>query len=107
MAKRTNPSAQEQEPGFEQAVAELEELIERIESGQVGLEECLTQYERGMKLIARCKSVLGAAQKRIAELNINTDGSLRASGQTDDSMESADALDDEMEGELSDESDDR
>ncbi len=105
MSKRSNAS--DQEPSFEQAVAELEELIERIESGQVGLEECLTQYERGMKLIARCQSVLGAAQKRIAELNVNADGSLRSqAGQEDDAGDADGDLSEDIQGELADESDD-
>lgn len=88
MAKRNEKDTQQQ-PSFEQAMAELEELIEKIEAGQVGLEECLTHYERGMALIARCKSVLGAAQTKIAELNIGPDGSLKvpASPDADDAME--------------------
>jgi len=106
MSKRSNASSP-QEPSFEQAIAELEELIERIESGQVGLEECLTQYERGMKLIARCKSVLGTAQKRIAELNVNADGSLRGpAGQSEDDADGEAGLSEDFEGELADESDD-
>lgn len=75
MSKRSEKNVND-EPGFEQALAELEALIDKIESGQVGLEECLTHYERGMKLIGRCKGVLDQAQTRIAKLNVNADGSL-------------------------------
>ena len=94
MAKRNEKDAPQQ-PSFEQAMAELEELIEKIEAGQVGLEECLTHYERGMTLIARCKAVLGAAQTKIAELNIGPDGSLRSFGSSD--------ADETMEGDFDDE----
>ncbi|MEM8495564.1 MAG: exodeoxyribonuclease VII small subunit [Planctomycetota bacterium] len=53
---------------FESALAELETLIERVESGEIGLEEAIAQYERGSALVKRCRSVLDVAEKRIAEL---------------------------------------
>lgn len=55
-------------PKFEQAIEQLEQIIEGVESGDIGLEESLTQYEKGMKLISQCRSILAAAEKRIAEL---------------------------------------
>ena len=88
MSKQSDKKVND-EPGFEQALAELEELIDKIESGQIGLEECLTHYERGMKLIGRCKGVLDQAQTRIAKLNVNADGSLAApAGQNPDEADS-------------------
>ena len=59
---------------FEEAVAQLEAIIEGIESGEVGLEESLAQYEKGMKLIAHCRSILTAAEKRIVELTADAEG---------------------------------
>ncbi|MEM1027197.1 MAG: exodeoxyribonuclease VII small subunit [Planctomycetota bacterium] len=53
---------------FEQALASLESLIEQVESGEIGLEEAIAQYERGAALVKRCRSVLDVAEKRIAEL---------------------------------------
>ncbi|MEM8783397.1 MAG: exodeoxyribonuclease VII small subunit [Planctomycetota bacterium] len=53
---------------FEAALEELEALIERVESGEIGLEEAIAQYERGAALVKRCRSVLDVAEKRIAEL---------------------------------------
>ena len=61
---------------FDQALAELEALVERIESGEVGLEEALKQYERGIALIDRCRSVLAGAEQRIAELTADAEGKL-------------------------------
>ncbi|MEM1107521.1 MAG: exodeoxyribonuclease VII small subunit [Planctomycetota bacterium] len=64
-------------PSFEQAVDQLEVLIEQIESGEVGLEEALKRYEDGTKLIQRCRSILDSAEKKIAELTADdqcTDG---------------------------------
>ena len=64
---------------FEDAVEQLETLIEQIESGEVGLEEALQRYEDGAKLIQHCRSVLGRAEKRIAELTIEPGGELSIS----------------------------
>lgn len=61
---------------FEQALGELETLVEQIESGEIGLEQALKQYERGMALIQRCRSVLAQAEQRIAELTENEQGEL-------------------------------
>ena len=54
---------------FEEAMNQLETLIERIESGEVGLEESIAEYERGVKLIQRCKGVLAASEQRVEELS--------------------------------------
>lgn len=53
---------------FEEAIDLLETILEQIESGNVGLEESLAQYEKGMKLISRCRALLSKAEQRIAEL---------------------------------------
>ncbi|MBB6428271.1 exodeoxyribonuclease VII small subunit [Algisphaera agarilytica] len=55
-------------PSFEQAIDQLEELIEQIESGEIGLEDALKRYEDGTKLIQRCRSILDSAEKKIGEL---------------------------------------
>lgn len=70
-AKKPTPPAT-QDPstlGFEEAMARLEALIERIESGEVGLEESIAAYEQGVKLIQRCKGVLAASEQRVEELS--------------------------------------
>ena len=64
------------EPTFEDALAELETLIHAIESGEVGLEQAIDRYEKGVALIARCREILGRAEARIAELRVGPDGSL-------------------------------
>lgn len=62
----------DKQPTFEEAIADLESITDRIETGQIPLAECLTQYEKGMKLIKRCESLLSAAERRVAELTIKT-----------------------------------
>ncbi|MEM0983232.1 MAG: exodeoxyribonuclease VII small subunit [Planctomycetota bacterium] len=53
---------------YEDAVGELEAIIDRIESGEVGLEDSITAYERGMALVKRCRGVLDQAEQRIETL---------------------------------------
>jgi len=79
MAKKTTAK----EPTFEQALEQLEGIIDRIESGEVGLEQCLTEYEQGMKLIAQCRKTLDTAEKRITELTTDDKGKLRTGDDAD------------------------
>ena len=78
---------------FEEAVEQLEAIIDRIESGEIGLEDCLTQYERGMQLINQCRGILTKAEQKIAELSPAADGGLAVEG--NDELETQGDIDDE------------
>ena len=67
-------------PKFEEAIGELEQIVEKVETGQVGLEDSLVEYERGMKLIKQCREILDAAQQRIDNLGFDSKGQLRVKG---------------------------
>lgn len=54
---------------FEQAVERIEHIVQRIESGEAGLEESISQYERGVALLKRCREILEQAEQRIEELS--------------------------------------
>lgn len=54
---------------YEQAVEELEHIVEQIESGEASLEESMKLYERGTCLLRRCRSVLDQAEQRLSELD--------------------------------------
>lgn len=54
---------------FEQAIEQLESIIDRIESGEIGLEDSLKEYERGTLLREHCKQILERTEQRVAELN--------------------------------------
>jgi exodeoxyribonuclease VII small subunit len=56
------------DPTFEQAQAELEQIVERLERGQAPLEEALKLWERGEELYAFCRTRLDAAEGRVEEL---------------------------------------
>jgi exodeoxyribonuclease VII small subunit len=50
---------------FEQALAELEQIVRDLEDGQTGLEDSLVRYEKGVGLIKRCYDELRRAEQRI------------------------------------------
>ena len=58
----------EPELTFEQAQAELEQIVERLEQGQATLDEALQLWERGEKLYELCRSKLDVAEGKVEEL---------------------------------------
>ena len=52
-------------PDFEQALAELEALVTRLERGDLPLDEALQTFERGVELTRHCQGSLKAAQQRV------------------------------------------
>lgn len=54
---------------FEQAIKELTSIVQRIEQGEIALEDSLQQYERGMALIKHCRTILQKAEKRIEKIS--------------------------------------
>jgi exodeoxyribonuclease VII small subunit len=67
---------QPKDPDFEQALAELEKLVERLESGDLPLDEALKTFERGVELTRHCQTALKAAQQKVEIL-------LKRSGQVE------------------------
>lgn len=53
---------------YEKAVARLEEITDKLENGNLPLEEMIKLYEEGTALAAKCAKVLDAAQLKITEL---------------------------------------
>ena len=62
-------STHEPEIRYEDLVEELESIVDRIESGEIGLEESIKGYEEGMGLVKRARTILDRAEQRIVELN--------------------------------------
>ncbi|QOJ01836.1 MAG: exodeoxyribonuclease VII small subunit [Phycisphaeraceae bacterium] len=46
----------------------LDGIIRRVEEGEIGLEEALAEYERGVGLVRRCREVLATVEQRVEEL---------------------------------------
>jgi exodeoxyribonuclease VII small subunit len=55
-------------PSFEDALAELEDIVARLETGDLTLEESLATFERGQQLAALCNSVLDQAELRLEQI---------------------------------------
>jgi exodeoxyribonuclease VII small subunit len=55
-------------PDFERALAELEATVERLEHGELSLEDSLRQFERGVALARECQTALKQAEQKVAIL---------------------------------------
>lgn len=56
-------------PSFEQALNELEQLVERMEGGELSLEDSLKEFEKGMQLSSQCQAMLEEAEQRVQILS--------------------------------------
>jgi exodeoxyribonuclease VII small subunit len=74
------------DPDFEQALAELEKLVQRLEGGDLPLDEALKTFERGIELTRHCQTALKSAQQKVEIL-------LKRSGQVE--VQPFDSPDDE------------
>lgn len=90
---------------FEKALADLEALVERLENGELSLEESLKAFEAGVRLTQECQQALTQARQRVQVLTAQ-DGSLGAEALagTDDGDEEED--DDAEAGEPPEDEDD-
>ncbi len=71
MAKSKNPV------DFEQALNQLENLVEAMESGDLSLEDSLKAFEQGIKLSRECQTALSTAEQRV-QLLMEENGTLKA-----------------------------
>jgi exodeoxyribonuclease VII small subunit len=68
------PKTSATEPkSFEAAMAELDTLVEKMDAGQLALEDSLSAYQRGAELIEYCERILADAQQRIQVLDSASD----------------------------------
>lgn len=59
---------------FEQALSELEQIVNKLESGQAPLQESIAIYERGEALKQHCETLLKTAEARIEKITLSRDG---------------------------------
>lgn len=75
-------------PDFEKSITELESLVEKLEGGDLSLEDSLKAFERGVRLTRECQGALEAAEAKVEILLQQAGGeSLQA---FDDELEQAD-----------------
>lgn len=74
MPRNATPASQSLPPRYEDALAELERLVQRMEDGQLPLDELLDNYRRGAELLESCRSRLAAIEEQVKVLE---DGQLK------------------------------
>jgi exodeoxyribonuclease VII small subunit len=74
MPRNTSASPDAKAPTYEEALAELERLVQRMEDGQMPLDQLLVSYKRGAELLELCRSRLAAVE---AQVKVLEDGQLK------------------------------
>lgn len=69
MAKKQSKRETAEPPTFEEALEQLEAIVRQLEEGEIGLNEALEQYEKGIKLLRRGYDLLQGAERRIELLS--------------------------------------
>ena len=59
---------------FEEAMKSLEEVVNRLEAGDVPLEDSIKLYERGAELKAHCQKKLAEAEEKVAQITLDDNG---------------------------------
>ncbi len=62
------PKAKNQIKDFEKSLSQLEKIVNRMEGGDLGLEESLNQFEKGIELASICQDTLSSAELRVEQL---------------------------------------
>ena len=88
MSKKAKSPSAESLPDFEKSLAELEQIVAQMESGELSLDESLKQFERGVSLARNCQTALHAAEQKV-EILLKNSGSKNA-------FETAPFADDEL-----------
>ncbi len=87
----TSAAAAQPPPDFEQALAELESIVERLEQGDLSLDESLQQFERGVQLTRTCQGALKQAEQKV-EILLRRTGELNEFDTAPFDAEQSDAL---------------
>lgn len=69
------PMADAPEPGFDQIMARLRDVVARLESGELSLEQSLAVYEEGVQLARKGQQLLASAEKRV-EILVSASGTV-------------------------------
>jgi exodeoxyribonuclease VII small subunit len=76
MSDPARPPIDVSQLSFEEALAELEQIVRGLEGGQQKLEDAITAYERGSALRRHCEAKLAEAESRVAAIVERADGTL-------------------------------
>jgi exodeoxyribonuclease VII small subunit len=97
MPKSTKKKSQkDEEMSFEEALGQLEQLVEEMEQDQLPLEQLVEHYEKGSRLLKQCETILEAARKRLETITLQNQDTGESSpdenptGENDDAPEPGD-----------------
>jgi exodeoxyribonuclease VII small subunit len=96
--KANPPDDDSAAPSFEEALTDLEAIVEAMENEQLPLEDLVSHYEKGSKLLKRCESVLQSARERIELITLDP-------GQAEDSQAAAADEETDLSDDFNDEND--
>jgi len=74
VSKKVKTESSEKSPDFEKSLAELEQIVARMEAGDLSLEQSLHQFERGVALARECQQALQVAEQKV-EILLKQSGS--------------------------------
>ncbi|ADC48371.1 MULTISPECIES: exodeoxyribonuclease VII small subunit [Alkalihalophilus] len=77
MTKAADTTAKANEISFEEAMEQLETIVEKLEQGDVPLEEAISMFQEGMQLSKECHSKLTSVEKKMDQI-LHADGELEA-----------------------------
>ena len=63
------------EMSFEESLTELEGIVDKLEKGQLSLDESLMLFEKGIKLVRECNTKIQCAQQKVEQLIVENGGS--------------------------------
>ncbi len=77
VAKEAASGSDDQQPSFEEGLAELETIVEQLENGELPLEKSLELFEKGVKLSDTCRKQLQEAESKV-EILLKKEGRIEA-----------------------------
>ena len=69
---------------FEEALKELDDVVGKLERGDVALEDSIALYDRGAALKKRCETKLAEAEEKVAKITLGSDGQPTGTAPLDD-----------------------
>jgi len=74
MSDKSKPNKEIEALSFEDALKELETIVQQLERGQIKLDEAIAAYERGAALKALCERKLAEAKAKVEKITLSADG---------------------------------
>jgi exodeoxyribonuclease VII small subunit len=65
VSKKNKAASESPAPDLEKSLAELEKIVERLETGDLSLDDSLKQFERGVALTRQCQAALRSAEQKV------------------------------------------